>query len=251
MALRWFLKEQGHTYPLDKMRAIGALPSGPVNVVRTDAGESLEKLIDREKPLRSGHNAPGALGPVDGALMMRMLGVPIDFIYGFEGYGDVAIAVERGEIENSSPGIPGYLQTWIPMAESKMIYPLFQLGEINAKGEIVRSPMLPNVPTGYEEYKRIKRAEPAGEDWEAYKVLIGMSALNGAVLAHPDIPAERLSALLDSFAKMISDPSWAQETTRVLGAPTPAVTGDVSEASLQVMVKAPASVVDTLLAAGK
>jgi tripartite-type tricarboxylate transporter receptor subunit TctC len=107
VALRWFLKEQGHTYPMDRMRAIGALPSGPVNVVRTDAGDSLEKLIGRDKPLRSGHNAPGALGPVDSALLMRMLGVPMDFVYGFEGYGEVAIAVERGEIENSSPGNPG------------------------------------------------------------------------------------------------------------------------------------------------
>ncbi len=61
VALRWFLKEQGHTYPMEKMRAIGALPSGPVNVVRTDAGDSLEKLIGRDKPLRSGHNAPARL----------------------------------------------------------------------------------------------------------------------------------------------------------------------------------------------
>jgi hypothetical protein len=134
VALRWFLKEQGHTYPMDRMRAIGALPSGPVNVVRTDAGDSIEKLIARDKPLRSGHNAPGALGPVDSALLMRMLGVPMDFIYGFEGYGEVAIAIERGEVENSSPGIPGYIQTWMPMVESKLIYPLFQIGQLNEKG---------------------------------------------------------------------------------------------------------------------
>jgi tripartite-type tricarboxylate transporter receptor subunit TctC len=251
VALRWFLKEQGHTYPMEKMRAIGALPSGPVNVVRTDAGDSLERLIGRDKPLRSGHNAPGALGPVDSAIFMRMLGVPMDFVYGFEGYGEVAIAVERGEIENSSPGIPGYIQTWMPMVETKLIHPIFQIGQLNEKGDVIRSPMLPNVPTGYEEYKRIKRAEPSGTDWEAYKVLIGMSNLNGAVLAHPDLPAERLAALRESFGKMIADPSWERETARVLGVPTPAATGEVPEAALQVMINAPASVVDILLQAGK
>jgi hypothetical protein len=50
---------------------------------------------------------------------------------------------------------------------------------------------------------------------------------------------------------MISDPSWERETARVLGVPTPAATGEVPEAALQVMIKAPPSVVDILLQAGK
>jgi hypothetical protein len=111
--------------------------------------------------------------------------------------------------------------------------------------------MLPNVPTGYEEYKRVKRAEPSGDDWEAYKVLIGMSNLNGAVMAHPDTPAQRLSALRESFGKMAADPSWERETARVLGVSTPAVTGEVPEAAMQVMINAPGNVVDILLQAGR
>jgi tripartite-type tricarboxylate transporter receptor subunit TctC len=251
VALRWLLKEQGHNYPMDKMPAIGAVPSGTVDIARTDAGDSLEKLIARDTPLRAGHNAPGALGPVANALIMRMLGVKMDFIYGFEGYGEVAIAMERGEIQETEPGMPSYLQTYMPMVESKLAYPLFQIGQLNEKGEVVRSPIMPDLPTGYEEYKRIKGQEPAGEDWEAYRVLIGMSALSGVVLTHPDIPAERLSALRDSFNKMTSDPGWATETARVLGLPAPAVSGDVSEQSMQVMIKAPQSVVDVLSKAGR
>jgi hypothetical protein len=182
---------------------------------------------------------------------MRMLGIPMDFIYGFEGYGEVAISIERGEVEETTPGMPSYLQTFMPMVESKLIYPLFQTGQLNEKGEVVRNPLAPNIPTGYEEYKRTKGADPAGPDWEAYKVLIGMSALTGAALTHPDIPAERLSALRESFVKMISDPSWGPETARVLGEAAPAVSGDVTEASMQVMINAPASVVDVLSKAGR
>ena len=251
VALRWLLKEQGHNYPMDKMPAIGAMPSGTVQVARVDSGYPLEKLVGRDKPLRSGHNAPGALGPVADALIMRLLGVPMDFIYGFEGYGEVAIAVERGEIEESNPGMPGYLQTWQPMEESKLVYPLFQIGQLDAQGRVQRSPVMPNLPTGYEEYKRIKGTEPSGDDWEAYRVLIGMSALSGVVLTHPDIPPARLSALRDSFTKMTNDPSWGPETQRVLGQPAPAVSGDVSEASMRVMVQAPPSVIDVLSKAGR
>jgi tripartite-type tricarboxylate transporter receptor subunit TctC len=251
VALRWLLKEQGHNYPMDKMHAIGALPSAGVTVVRTDAGFPIEKLVGRDKPLRGGQNAPGALGPVADALITRMLGIPVEEIYGFEGYGEVAIAVERGEIEETTPGMPSYLQTYMPMVESKLIYPLYQTGQLNEKGEVVRNPLAPNLPTGYEEYKRIKGAEPTGPDWEAYKVLIGMSALNGAVLGHPDIPADRLAALRESFVKMISDPSWDAETARVLGEPAPAVSGDVTEASMQVMINAPASVIEVLSKAGR
>jgi hypothetical protein len=251
VALRWLLKEQGHNYPMDKMPAIGAIPSGGVTLVRTDAGSPIEKLVGRDKPLRGGQNAPGALGPVADALITRMLGIPVDEIYGFEGYGEVAIAVERGEIEETTPGMPSYLQTYMPMVESKLIYPLYQTGQLNEKGEVVRSPLAPNLPTGVEEYKRLKGKDPAGEDWEAYKVLIGMSALNGAALTHPDIPADRLTALRESFQNMITDPSWEPETARVLGSPAPAVSGDVTEASMQVMIKAPPSVVDVLAKAGR
>jgi hypothetical protein len=251
VALRWLLKEQGHNYPMDKMPAIGAIPSGGVTLVRTDAGSPIEKLVGRDKPLRGGQNAPGALGPVADALITRMLGIPVDEIYGFEGYGEVAIAVERGEIEETTPGMPSYLQTYMPMVESKLIYPLYQTGQLDEKGAVVRSPLAPNLPTGVEEYKRLKGRDPAGEDWEAYKVLVGMSALNGAALTHPDIPADRLAALRESFQNMISDPSWEPETARVLGSPAPAVSGDVTEASMQVMIKAPPSVVDVLAKAGR
>ncbi len=61
VALRWLLKEQGHNYPMDKMPAIGAIPSAGVVVVRTDAGFPIEKLIERDKPLRGGQNAPAPL----------------------------------------------------------------------------------------------------------------------------------------------------------------------------------------------
>ena len=114
--------------------------------------------------------------------------------------------------------MPSYLQTYMPMVDSKLAYPLFQIGQLNAQRQVVRSPIMPNLH-GYEEYKRIKGQEPAGEDWEAYRVLIGMSALSGVVLTHPDIPLERLSALRESFNKMTSDPGWGPETARVLGQP--------------------------------
>jgi hypothetical protein len=236
---------------MDKMPAVGAIPSAGVTVVRTDAGAPIEKLVGRDKPLRGGQNAPGALGSVADALIMRMLGIPVEEIYGFEGYGEVAIAVERGEIEETTPGMPAFLQTYQPMVESKLIYPLFQTGQFDEKGQVVRNSLAPSLPTGVEEYKRLKGKDPDGEDWEAYKVLIGMSALNGAVLVHPDVPADRLAALRASFEKMIADPSWGPETARVLGQPAPAVTGEVTEASMQVMIKAPASAVEVLSKAGR
>ena len=83
--------------------------------------------------------------------------------------------------------MPSYLQTYMPMVESKLIYPLFQTGQLNENGEVVRNSLAPTLPTGVEEYKHLKGTDPAGPDWEAYKVLVGMSALTGAALTHPDI----------------------------------------------------------------
>lgn len=251
VALRWLLKEQGHTYPMDKMPAVGSLPAGTVTAARLDAGDTLEKLIARSQPLRSGHNAPGALGPVADALIWELLGTKLDIVYGFEGYGEVAISVERGEIQESSPGMLGYLQTWRPMEESKIIRPLFQIGQLNEQGVPIRSPIMPDLPTSYEEYKRIKGQEPSGPTWEAYRILIGMSAMSGMLLAHPDTPPERLTALRASFERMINDPSWLPETQRVLGTPAQAVGGQVAAASIQVMTQASPAAIEIMNKAGR
>jgi tripartite-type tricarboxylate transporter receptor subunit TctC len=216
-----------------------------------DAGYPIDKLVGRDKPLRNGQNAPGALGPVADALITTMLGIPMDFIYGFEGYGEVAIAIERGEVEQTTPGMPSYLQTYMPLVENKIIYPLYQTGQLDEKGDVIRNPLAPNIPTGVEEFRRLKGTSPSGPNWEAYKVLVGMSALTGAALTHPDVPAERVAALRESFQKMITDPSWDVETARVYGSPAPAVGGEVTEASMRVMIQAPASVVETLSKAGR
>jgi tripartite-type tricarboxylate transporter receptor subunit TctC len=251
VALRWLLKEQGHTYPLDKMHAVGSLPAGTVTVARIDAGDTIEKLIARSEPLRSGHNAPGALGPVADALIWELLGAKLDIVYGFEGYGEIAIAVERGEIQESNPGMLGYLQTWQPMEESRIIYPLWQIGQLNERGEVLRSPIMPNLPTGYEQYKRIKGGEPSGPTWEAYRILIGMSAMSGMLLLHPDTPPDRTAALRTSFERMVNDPSWMTETERVLGTPAQAVGGEVAAASIDVMTKASPAAIDTMNKAGR
>ncbi len=50
---------------------------------------------------------------------MRMLGIPMDFIYGFEGYGEVAIAVERGEIEESNRGCLGTYRPGYPWLKAR------------------------------------------------------------------------------------------------------------------------------------
>ena len=208
VALRWLLKEQGHNYPMDKMPAIGAIPSGGVTLVRTDAGSPIEKLVGRDKPLRGGQNAPGALGPVADALITRMLGIPVEEIYGFEGYGEVAIAVERGEIEETTPGMPGLPSDIYANGRKQAHLPAVPDGTVGRERPGGSQSVGAESPTGVEEYKRLKGKDPVGEDWEAYKVLIGMSALNGVALTHPDIPADRLSALRESFMNMITDPSW-------------------------------------------
>ena len=128
MALRWLLKEQGHNYPMDKMHAIGALPSAGVTVVGPTPASRLRSLSDVTSRCVAVRTRRAPLGRSADALITRMLGIPMDFIYGYEGYGEVAIAVERGEIEETSPGMPSFLQTYMPMVESKLIYPLLSDG---------------------------------------------------------------------------------------------------------------------------
>ena len=65
------------------------------------------------------------------------------------------------------------------------------------------------------------------------------------------IGADFLKKISPAAKVLISDPSWDAETAKLLGQPAPAITGEVTEASMQVMIKAPASAVEVVSKAGR
>ncbi len=174
--LRWLLREPGHTYPLDKMPAVGSLPGGQVTMSRTDVAPDLDTFIRKGGPYKMGGTAPGGQGQYAEVLLGHLMGFKTQHVFGFGSFAEVALAVERGELPASTTGDLNYVQSWLSMVNRKVIVPLFQGGLLTEKGEVIRSPLVPDVPTAYEQYKRLFGKDPAGEDWEAYKVVLALNS---------------------------------------------------------------------------
>lgn len=217
VVLRWMFKQDGTDYPLDKMQMVGDLSAPLIAVVRTASGADVNALTKLTTPLRAGNTAPGATGVIDLTLGMKLLGIPVKEVYGFSGAGPIALAIERGELDAGSPGAGSYLTGFQAVTSSGKAYALYQVGDPDGKGGLIRSTAFPNIPTLQELYTTAHGTAPSGPDWDAVLKLADMSELGLYLAARSDTPQAALTALREGWDKMSADPAFAADVKKTLG----------------------------------
>lgn len=212
--LRHLIGEPGHDYPLQKMPLIGAVPGTDVTLVRTKMATDLKSLLGHNGTVTGGNTSPGSQLALVQQFGCAVWGIKLKQVFGFKGIGDVATALERGEVDMASPTDIGYVPTYKPLVDSGKATPVWQDGLINAAGEIVRAPSLPDIPTLLEEYKRLKGSEPSGQDWETYQILVATQTVASALFVHPDTDPEHVKTLREAFQKMAASQEWKTQTLK-------------------------------------
>lgn len=241
VAFRWLLGAEGHTYPLDKMPVLASFPISLTTASSVAAVQDLEGLLSTPG-LTWGANAPGASAGIANQLIAELLELDIRHIFGWDGDGDQAIAMERGELALSSPGTTAWLGTF---QQIPGVVPIFQTGMLAGDGSIVRDPSIPNVPHIAEEYERVLGRAPSGPAWEGFLLLLSALTGNGALAMHPDTPAEQLEALRRATTEMVASPDWVEASIRVLGEEQQAV-GPEAQEILQTFFRADQALVARL-----
>lgn len=89
-------------------------------------------------------------------------------ISGYKGAYDVALAVERGELD-AGWNMPGAYQVSIkPKIDAGIMFPIFQSGLWRPQDNaIMPDPAIPDVPTFDTLYRQIKGINPSGPLWDA------------------------------------------------------------------------------------
>jgi tripartite-type tricarboxylate transporter receptor subunit TctC len=203
------LKDPRVRYKYSDFTAIFASPAGgvvyvPADLDVTDIAKDYEKL--KGQKLRFGSQGATSLDLVP-ALAFEMLGLDVETIMGFKSRANGRLATMRGETTIDYQTTPTYLKHVTPLVEEGKMVPLFSFGALDANGEIVRDPTLPDLPSFPEVYEAIHGKAPSGPAWDAWQAFfLSGYAVQKFLVVPKDTPDDIVQTYREAAKKMAADP---------------------------------------------
>lgn len=193
------IDEEGVEFEAQEFNWLGSLTALPgVCVAWHETGlTSYEDLQSATDPWVLGSPSPGAIANVGGTMMADDLGLPIDVILGYEGQGDIVVAMQQGEVEGLCSGWETILDVAGEFVESGELIPIFVAGTS-------RLDALPDVPA-MTEFEWSEEYDAAVNAW------LGRFDITVPVAAPPGVPEDRVQILRDGIAATIDDPAYLEE----------------------------------------
>lgn len=190
----------GVQFDTRKLRWIGNTTSSP-NVVNSWSTTGIAK-IEQTKTQELVLGAPvGTAGALYATALQKIYGARIKLVTGYPGGGEVNIAMERGEVQGrGSNSWSSWKSTKPDWLKENKLNILVQVG-------LTRDKELPDVPL---------LLELAGNDLDR-DVLAFISAettIARALVAPPDVPADRIEALRRAFDTAMKDPEFLADAAR-------------------------------------
>ena len=154
-------------------------------------------------------------------------------VLGFKGRGDARIAFERGETNIDYQTTPAYNATVVPLIKEGKAIPLMSFGQLDEKGNIIRDPAVPDLPTVPEVYEKVKGKKPSGRFWETYRTFMPSAfAVQKILWLKADTPPEALRVYYAAADQLAKDQEFQTKTDKVLGG-YPLLRGDRLEKTIQ------------------
>jgi tripartite-type tricarboxylate transporter receptor subunit TctC len=187
------------------------------------------------RPLTFAANAPGAESDVFPRILNNLLGTKFKVVTGYPGVNDLSLAMERGETD----GRCGW--TWSAAKAARgdwlrdnKIYVAVQFAT-EKHAELQHVPLVTDLARN-------------DRDRSALDLILSQQAMGRPFAAPPGIPAARVDALRQAFARAVADPDFIAEADkqqleiRLVG-------GEALQAMVERMFKAPPEVVAAARAA--
>ncbi len=215
--LRAFIKLEGLRLNLNELSPVVAAPMGHVTAISTNYGiSSPEEIVEARGRLTKGITDP--VGLLESLLALELFDLDYRAIPGYSGRGDTRIAFERGELAVTTQSTPAYLAQVVPLVEEGSAMPLYAIGFIDADGNPVRDPAVPDMITAPELYQQIHGELPSGPAWEAFKAAVPLvQNTRGTIWVHRDAPADAKEALRIGVERMAQDPEFLAAGETMMG----------------------------------
>ncbi len=190
------IEQDNIRYDLAKFDHLGVISAYPwIWVASNQSGvKSIADALQPGRKIRWGGTGPSD-GPADGAaITCEALKIDCQTILGYRSSGEITLAMERGELDSlyiSDSSAANYTQ-------AGQVIPVASMAR-------VRSALLPNVPTVYEQAK----LTPEQEWWFDFRA--NLNDLGRILVTSPGTPPERLAFLRDAVRRSLSNPALIAE----------------------------------------
>jgi tripartite-type tricarboxylate transporter receptor subunit TctC len=226
------LGDKAAKYDFRQWKPLLVNPVGGVMYASPAAGiKRVEDLAKAKDLIYGGISAIGLdLIPL---ISFELLEMDAKGVLGFKGRGEARIAFERGETNLDYQTTPAYNATVVPLIKEGKAIPLMSFGQLDDKGNIVRDPAVPDLPTVPEVYEKLKGKKPSGRFWETYRVFMPSAfAVQKILWIKADAPAEMLRVFYEAADRLQKDKEFLAKTDKVLGG-YPLLRGDRLEKTIQ------------------
>ncbi|MDB5643785.1 MAG: efflux transporter protein [Hyphomicrobiales bacterium] len=183
-----------------KMNWLGT-PATDTNVCIANDKAAVQSVDDlTKKELIVGDVGPGSGTHTYPAALNELIGTKFRLVSGFRSSADVFLAMERGEVDGiceSLDSVIGKRPDWITSGKVRI---LFQGGaEVN---EHVKAPF-------------VSELAKTDEQKAAIRFLYAGQGIGRPFVAPPGLPADKLAALREAFAKVMVDPEFVEDAAKM------------------------------------
>jgi tripartite-type tricarboxylate transporter receptor subunit TctC len=185
------------------------------------------KELDRKRLITLGATGLKSASYNDAAMLKNLLGQNLRTIYGYPGRSEVALAIERGEVD----GECGSSETFPPalVAERKM--------NLFMRMSEAKTPDIPDYVPWIGEFVQ------SDEDLQALKLLVAGYDLGRPIVASPQVPAAQIEMLRAAFEASMADPNYLAVAKKRLLAHSP-MSGNEAQKVITQILDAPKQVSD-------
>jgi tripartite-type tricarboxylate transporter receptor subunit TctC len=226
------LGDKAAKYDFKQWKPLLVNPVGGVMYASPSSGvKRIEDLAKAKNLIYGGISAIGLdMIPL---ITFELLELDARGVLGFKGRGDARIAFERGEINIDYQTTPAYNATVVPLIKEGKAIPLMSFGQLDEKGDIIRDPAVPDLPTVPEVYEKLKGKKPSGKFWETYKIFMPSAfAVQKILWVKGDAPAAASQAFYAAADRLDKDKEFHAKTEKILGG-YPLLRGDRLEKTIQ------------------
>jgi len=216
------LEFPGHSFKYSQFTILGGVQLAPlVTYVRKDVLEGgIQTPAD---VLKADGLIFGGISAEHGRMIASTMGLDLiganyHFVGGYPGSGKIRAAVLGGEVNMATDAAHAYLNEVVPTLEQQGLNaPLFSLPVLTAAGELVKSPLVPDIPTVGELYEEIHGAPPSGPNWDAIRTMIEIDqTMQHVFLGPPNMDNEAAETFRAALGPAMSTDAFNTEAMRIL-----------------------------------
>ncbi|MBI2090462.1 MAG: hypothetical protein HYT78_17260 [Deltaproteobacteria bacterium] len=213
----------------------------------TPPGINEAKDIVKVQRFRAGGLSVNSAKDVRFRLQLDLLGVPYQYVTGYNSNSNARLALERNEVQFFTEGTPGYRSQVQPrLVKMGVVIPIYADEFANAEGQFLPSPEVPDIPSFSQLYHQIFGKLGSGVLWESLKVISFTHSMQRLAALPPGSPPQAVAALRQAFASLREDSEFIQEFKKVTRSEPRFKAGSDADPLIKKLAQAPMEVRNTI-----